>query len=275
MSVTRRSFLSGAAAASLAAVVEGHPAAAKQLVAALAPAANRVIRPPTETFSVERPTDLLQLDITFTGFSRRPLLGSLTSLVPGAGSFITVQFPPQAIGEAAYSYTPGTSSTPNPWLVDPPPVLSVMSGPSRLCFTTPSPVRFSSPMAVTDLLDWSSWTLLVPKVAAGAPADNVSAIEYPYALLLTPARAPEGAGKRPPASQQSFSPFAGRKQPLVSPNDVSDCWAAAFHQTPVGASAGGNPAMVAVSARDYAPGSKPVTPTGEMSIAYGGLLKPR
>lgn len=269
LGVTRRSFLSGAAAASLAAVIEGHPAAAKQLMAALAPAANSIIRLPTETFSVERPADLVQLDITFTGFTRKPLLGTLTSLLPGAGSFITVQFPPQAIGEAAYPYTPGTSSTPNPWLVDPPPVLSVMSGPSRLCFSTASPVRFSSPMAVTDLLDWSGWTLLVPKVAAGAPAENVSAIEYPYALFLTPARAPAGAGKRPPASKQSFSPFAGRKEPLLSSAEVSDCWTAAFGQTPASASSGGNPAMIATWARDYT-GSGFATGGGEMSIVYGG-----
>ena len=79
-------------------------------------------------------------------------------------NWIIVQFPPQAIGEGVYnerSYPPPKST------LDSPPMLSVLSGPSQLAFYDPQGCRRSrfTTMTVDDLLDWSTWTLLVPPVA--------------------------------------------------------------------------------------------------------------
>ena len=181
--LSRRRFLTGGAAVSLVAVLGNLAGGSGHLFSALAsqePGRCCPFRRPVQRFSVERPDYLLQLDITFTGFRATVIDNELRDLTPGPGSFITVQFPPQAIAEAAYSYDW------DPWPVDPPPVLSVMSGPSRLVFVTPAPVVFSHPMTVADLLDWSQWTLLVPDLRAGAPLADRTCIEYPYALYLSP-----------------------------------------------------------------------------------------
>jgi hypothetical protein len=261
--ITRRSFLVGGAATALLGVMDGHKASASQLMASLNPTATRPV-PVSYTFPVERPTDLLQLDVTFTGFTKVLSGGRLTALTPGAGSFITVQFPPQAIGEAAYPYIA------DPWGVDPPPVLSVIAGPSRLCFKTGSPVDFSNPMTVTDLLNWQAWTLLVPAVAAATPAANATSIEYPYALYLSPAINPKKVGAGGPASaisgpvQQVYATFAGRSEPLVSTAGVADCWTASYEQTAYGIAEHAMPTVAAIWARDYGA----VTQTGETSVSY-------
>ena len=255
---TRRRFLAGGLGLSLLAVMGGRTDEIDHLVAGLAgtdasaaPATPRADTP-TLAFHVERDTDLVQLDMTLSGFTVTRSAGVITGLSPTAGALIIVQFPPQAIGEAAYVYSKGD------WLVDPPPVLSVLSGNSRLCFTTDKAISFSSPMAAADLLDWADWTLLLPKVAAKAPAANVTSIEYPYALHL----APVASGGHTPT-------FTGSS--LVNPvTQTTDCWMA----TMVG-SGTAPPAMAAVWADDYvAPTSKPpkttpaITPN-TATIAYG------
>jgi hypothetical protein len=228
--VTRRQLLSGGAAASLAAVLAGRPDGPRQLLTALARDVGGipVLKESSKIFSfqVEREEDLVLLDITFHGFLLNSGGGQVTSLVPGGSdNIIVVQFPPQAIGEAAYEYKQEPE-----WYVDPPPVMSAVAGPSRLCFTLNTGQQVDFPtMTPADLLDWSSWTLLVPEVAqvdeaeleridAGAaaqsprsntspgssntntrpatvrpatatplkPSETVTAIEYPYALFLAP-----------------------------------------------------------------------------------------
>jgi hypothetical protein len=281
MVVTRRRFLAGSAAVSLAAVLEGHAGAGRRLMATLAgddlaaaPHANVVspLAPITRTFSVERTADLVQLDVTFTGFSEKFIGTALSALQPLPGSFVTVQFPPQAIGEAAYPFTPpGDPFTPGgDWYVDPPPVLSAMSGPSRLCFSTVTDVTFSRPMSVTDLLDWSSWTLLVPDLKAGDPAGDLTCIEYPYALYLAPealrSGEPNVAGG--PVNTHGYATFAGRQEPLVSSANMSDCWTAAFQQTALGRSYDVGTSMAAVWAPDYAT-TQAYTPDDDMTITYG------
>jgi hypothetical protein len=118
-------------------------------------------------------------------------------------------------------------------------------------------------MTPADLLDWSSWTLLVPEVAqvdeseldridarssarrsnvtpASAPprvkpSEMVTSIEYPYALFLAPAVYTGG-----PLFGFTTT-FSGRKEPLVGESGpggsfyeepqvtgVSDCWTAAL-----------------------------------------------
>jgi hypothetical protein len=240
--------------------------------------------PPSYTFSVERDLDLVSLDITFSDFTYSNKAG-VVSLVPGSDALIVVQFAPQAIGEAAYLWSP-TSTDPDPvWEVDPPPVLSVMSGPSRLCFTTGTPVTFSNPMSVDDLLKWSEWTLLVPATAvagsdaiAPKPADptnaNVTYIEYPYGLYLSPTVYGHQLGQpsqtvnpnivnrgSSPSFSTIFSPTGGWKDPATS---VCDCWSGVLSQT----SADGTamvPSVAAVWARDY---DQATSATPETQISY-------
>ena len=249
--LSRRRFLTGGAAVSLVAVLGNLAGGSAHLLTALASQEPRAVLPiptPVQRFSVERPVDLIQLDITFTGFRATVIDNELRDLTPGPGSFITVQFPPQAIAEAAYSYDS------DPWPVDPPPVLSVMSGPSRLVFLTHAPVAFSHPMTVADLLDWSQWTLLVPDLRAGAPLADRTCIEYPYALYLSPESISTTAVQPGSPTLQPYATFAGRAQPLVSPAQVSDCWTAAYVPTSAGAAIGRSQTMAALGARDLSNG---------------------
>jgi hypothetical protein len=236
---------------------------------------------PTYSFSVERDLDLVSLDITFTNFTYSKNAAGVVSLVPGSGAVIAVQFPPQAIGEAAYPWSP-TSTNPN-WPVDPPPVLSVMSGPSRLCFTTTTPVTFSNPMSVNDLLDWSNWTLLVPATAevpsptpAPTPADptvtsDQTYIEYPYGLYLSPtvyvrpltlggtlSQTPDPRIATPPSLRgfsTIFSPTGGVKNQQTQ---VCDCWSVVLSQTNAEGAAL-VPSVAGVWARDYYPSTPKAT----------------
>jgi hypothetical protein len=250
--ITRRQMLTGGAATSLAAVLAGYPDGPARLLTALARDVGGIpikkAPPQVYTFAVEREADLVLLDITFHGFLLNSGGGAVTSLVPASSSnVIVVQFPPQAIGEAVYEYAEDGEEP--PWYVDPPPVMSAVSGPSRLCFTLNGGQQVDFPtMTAADLLDWSSWTLLVPAVAqvyeggvevdggsshvVGVPFDRsdarsaarspaarpastpkkpselLTAIEYPYALFLAPAVDVGGA-------LFGFTTrFSGRKEPL-------------------------------------------------------------
>ncbi len=272
--ITRRQMLTGGAATSLAAVLAGYPDGPARLLTALArdvggiPIQRQQV-PQTFTFSVEREADLALLDITFHGFLLNYGPGSVTSLVPASSSnVIVVQLPPQAIGEAIYTYA-ADGHEPD-WVVDPPPVMSAVSGPSRLCFTlnTGQQVDFTT-MTAADLLDWSSWTLLVPAVAqvdeggveggvgifrepfdrtAGntarlpdarpdssppaKPGEFVTSIEYPYAVFLAPTVDIGGA------FFGFTTKFNGRTEPLVGEHQagspttgISDLWTTALEVT--------------------------------------------
>jgi hypothetical protein len=284
--LSRRRFLAGTAAVSLTAVMKAHSPMTQGLLravggngpdAARLPDAEHALRVPTPsfTFSVARDTDLVLLDFSFYGY-RRLASDGVTYLVPkSASNVITVGFPPQAIGEAAYSYTASKSGSAAPWNVDPPPVPSVMSGPSLLCFTldTGGSVPFTT-MTAADLLDWSSWTLLVPAnakqgVTPVRPSDPRSAatpvtyIEYPYALFLCPTVYAE-----PPLSivPKYFTTFVGKPQPLVGAGGVSDLWTAALQQFEVISKKPLVPQAAAVWARDDSSGDADLTP--KLSISY-------
>jgi hypothetical protein len=292
--LSRRQFLTGSAAVSLAAVMAGKTGAVEDLVRDLDPdTAPRLTQSSSQTFkfSVARDADLALLDITFINFDA-VFSGSLITALKSvsASSIITVRLPPQAVGEAAYNIAavePGTP--PGDWLVDPPPVLSGVSGPSLLCFNLYPPsngpdqprighgtpqVTFSSPMAASDLLDWSAWTLLVPAAAVGpvktalTPTDPrksttpVTYIEYPYAMLLSPA-----------TDSAYTTQFVARTppNPLVSPSKVSDLWITSLQQV-----ANSGDAVVAqvaaVWATDYGSSTSATGPTAGSSqelIAYG------
>jgi hypothetical protein len=218
--------------------------------------------PQTFTFSVEREADLALVDMTFHNFLLNHGPGEVTSLVPaGSSNVIIVQLPPQAIGEAIYHYAADGHEP--PWYVDPPPVMSAVSGPSRLCFTLDTGQQVDFPtMTAADLLDWSSWTLLVPAVAQvneggfeafsepfdrtaanparlpdakpdsshpAKPGEFVTSIEYPYALFLAPT-VDTGRGLFGFTTK-----FNGRTEPLVgehqagsSTTGISDLWTTAL-----------------------------------------------
>ena len=185
----------------------------------------------------ERDSDLLLLDFGFYGFKIEKS-STLVSLVPTTvDNWIIVQFPPQAIGEAVYnekSYPPPKNT------LNSPPTLSVLSGPSQLAFTIRKGVTIPLPtMTVDDLLDWSTWTLLVPPVAvmdnlvAGKPplpsfpAGNTTTIECPYGLYLSPVVNPGVIRSRTGVVTTSWkTSFAGTIQPAVSADGVTECWTA-------------------------------------------------
>ncbi len=263
--ITRRQFLAGSAGVALAAVMAGHIDRVVDLVDELGGKDVRTngVKPltvrPSFAVSVERDTDLVLLDIAFYRFKKLS-----RKLVPlGPDNLITVQFPPQCIGEAAYGFTGGN------WLVDPPPVLSALSGPSVLCFTVNKNSQGYPAVGletVEDLLDWSSWTLLVPKPdttpsdpSQMLPTSPRTYIEYPYGLFL----APTGGN---PATNFTFY---GRTEPLVSIEPqagLSDCWTAAYAAPPGSDASVVSGYGVAIWAVDYRLSSPDATP--EQYISY-------
>jgi hypothetical protein len=260
----------------------------------LAAAAGTVLPPsPTPDFviPVEREADMLLADFKFYGFSLQHVGGTPT-LVPTvtssastgtvAGNIIVVQLPPQCIGEAAYPVVPKHNDVQSalPLPVDPPPIVSAVAGPSRLCFTLPAGVNVPLPtMTAEDLLDWSKWTLLVPLTAQeGPPAAGVAyptpyeptpfetAIEFPYALFI----APVVFGSAGPSARKELSPgygtfFTSRSKPLLN-DGISDLWTATLGRTNTIAGTITHtptppPQVAAVWAFDYFPWQeKPPTP---------------
>lgn len=211
----------------------------------------------------ERDTDLVLLDFAFYGFTLET--GTPPTLVPGKENLVAVQFPPQAMAEGVYQWIDANPipfpPPPPPILsppilgVDPPPILSDVSGPSRLCFSVPPGHGIPLPtMTVSDLIDWRHWSLVVPPVAQVPipprsspiePDEFQTAIEFPYALFLAPTTYASGP--------HAFTTgFAGRRQPLVSPAGVVDLWSASL----VGSQPGSPsyvPKITAVWAVDYVP----------------------
>ena len=242
----------------------------------VSPAVSRKPRPDL-VISAERGDDLVLLDFLFYGFKLAP--GNPPAITPtSTENVLVIQFPPQAIAEGVYSWASGDLP------VDPPPILSDLSGPSRLCFNLPAGRAISLPtMTVADLLDWSGWNLLVPAVAKvhgpslllerrgppppvpAAPGDLETAIEFPYALFLAPTVYASGN------PEYGFSTgFASRATPLVSPAGVVDLWSASLtgspNHVPLEAQGSYVPSVSAVWARDY---DAALSATPETNINYG------
>jgi hypothetical protein len=243
-----------------------------------------VLRKPSPdlVISAERGADLVLLDFLFYGFELAP--GNPPAITPtSTDNVLVVQFPPQAIAEGVYTWQS------NDLPVDPPPILSDVSGPSRLCFSLAPGQAIPLPtMTVADLLDWSGWNLLVPAVAQvhgpnlvldrpgppppapTPPTELETAIEFPYALFLAPTVYASGD------PEFGFSTgFTSRATPLVSPAGVVDLWSASLtgsaNQNPLEAPRSYVPAVSAVWARDYDATSAAAVPsaTPEQNINYG------
>lgn len=283
--VTRRSFIAGAAglagAAYITNLVGAGPLAWGPFRALVAGAGT--VSPPSRTpdftIAAEREADLVLADFRFYGFSMQTPKG-VPTLVPtvssGAGpgnatsNVIVVTLPPQCIGEAAYFVSPsaGDYQSQAPLPVDPPPIVSAVAGPSRLCFTLPAGANVPLPnMSVDDLLDWSSWSLLVPTTAQVnppgpngyplpyAPGPFETAIEFPYALFLSPVVfvSADVAKDQLAPSYRTF--FGGRAKPLYN-GKVADLWTATLGRTntlagDIRRSPTPPPQVVAVWAADY------------------------
>ena len=131
------------------------------------------------TFSTLRPDDLLALD--FECINLRVKAGSPPKLVrqnASAPAYIVVHFPPQHIAEQAFfettpDFKPDPKAAPEPTTSEPPtppPVLSRISGPSRLAFFVPSDID-EIPLTLESLL---SWELFEPSLVAVAIPPGVS-----------------------------------------------------------------------------------------------------
>lgn len=192
-------------------------------------------------FTVERDADLLLLDVTFYGFNLDTTSDPVALVPLASDSEIVVQFPPQAIGEAAYPYVASGAE------FDPPPVLSVLSGPSQLVFNLPDGATVPlTTMTVDDLLDWSTWTLVVPAVATIAQPvvgtsvppipipmspSGTTLIECPYGLYLSPV-VNETVTESGPVTTSYQTTFTPTVQPAAS-DAVTECWTATLGYTEV------------------------------------------
>ena len=149
------------------------------------------VPPPfTNPIRVIRPDDLLVVDLALSNLQPTEDGSLLERIDPDAAAVLTVTFAPQHIAERAYMEFKSSMEQ-----AGPPPVPALMSAASRLAFTLPDG-QSTVPFTLASLLDWAS---LSPRLAAnalppgattgpapGVPAADVTAIELPYRLLLSP-----------------------------------------------------------------------------------------
>jgi hypothetical protein len=173
-----------------------------------------VVTPPLDLtynyfIQVERDTDMAVLDFAFYNFEvgTDPASGNPAFLPTTDTSNVIVRFPPQAIVEGQYFYSdappggPPNPNNPTGLPVDPPPILSAMSGPSQISFSFSQTRGDTIPLPTggfDDLLDWSNWPLSVPLNAQitdvpptlyafpEPPGPFDTFIEFPYAMYLAP-----------------------------------------------------------------------------------------
>jgi len=284
--VTRRQVLGGSVALSAATMLVRYDPALHSLTGvedALlgdTPESLVIVTParPALHFSIARPEDLLLLDITFYGFSvvkgpRFPSLVATAAKTNANWIGVVVQFPPQAIGEGNYDKPQKVTQ---PLSFDPTPVLSQVSGPSRLAFTFNHGDKIPLPTSTAaDILNWSGWRLNVTRAAltgtnaanAVAPQSFETAIECPLAMILSPVVDGNGSILLGNFTTQ----FENRTKPFTGENNVTECWTTTLESTYSRIGLGGvisesiKPAMSGVWATDYL-GS--VNATDETQIVY-------
>jgi hypothetical protein len=284
--LSRRQFMGAAMSAGLVGVMLPHDsqlASAASLgeeLAAHVPHAPAGITPaqPSMKFSVDRESDLLQLDFTFYGFTLVSKSGKLSLKATAKQTNfnwigVVVQFPPQAIAEADYQEA---SAPPPPF--DPTPVLSQMAGPSRLAFTFHNGDSIPLPtQSFADLLNWSGWTLSVaPSALSGSgqktpvqPASYQSAIECPLDLIMSPVSYVNPTSSR----LKTYSEFISSPSPKTSPRQVTECWTTKLTRVETGARFLGPaplPQVSAVWSNDYKSAS---TLTPEQYILYNDYIQ--
>jgi hypothetical protein len=140
-----------------------------------------------------RADDLLALDFECINLVARP--GAPPKLVrenASAPAYLVVHFPPQSIAEQAFfettpDYKPDPKSPPEPTTAETPktpPVLSRISGPTRLAFLIPSDVK-EIPLTLESLLSWEMYEpSLVPVALPPKLPQQVSREPRPAAFAL-------------------------------------------------------------------------------------------
>ncbi len=149
--------------------------------------------------SAMRPEDLLLLSFGFVNFTLQTS-GGATRLVhtdPKAAAYLVIHFPPQHIVEDAF--TEGQAA-------DEGPILSMMSGESRLAFAVPDTVT-EIPYTLEALLDWSRYDLSVAPTA-------VLSVSPALAPVLP---APETTSGQPPVLEGGMLPAGMGSDLAVSP----------------------------------------------------------
>ncbi|MFB7512320.1 hypothetical protein [Streptomyces sp. NPDC056144] len=139
--------------------------------------------------SILRPQDLLCLACELVNLRASADGRSLVPRDPAAESYVIVGLPSQAMAEAV-------QQGPLPL---PPPLRTVVAGPSRLVFRLPPGA--SVPLTVEGLLRWRDWMPVVAPTAlprdtpphagippSAPPTARETAIEFPWRLLLSPDR---------------------------------------------------------------------------------------
>lgn len=137
-----------------------------------------------------RPEDLMVLNVEFANLCLSDDGKRLERIEQDSPAILTVHLPSQHVAESIFLEFEQSQET-----ADPPPVGALAAGPTRLVFTLPDG-QASIAFSPDGLLDWSS---LVPRLAPNAlpsgtsdgpapavPAADVTAIEFPYRLLLSP-----------------------------------------------------------------------------------------
>jgi hypothetical protein len=141
--------------------------------------------------TIVRPEDLLVLDFELVNLR---LLADGSALVredPASEAFVVVHFPPQALAEPVWDLGVETPL--------PPPVRTVLAGPSRLVFRVPPEAHV--PLTVAGLLAWESWEPVLAPTALprptppdpaipppALPGPLETALELPWRLVLSPDR---------------------------------------------------------------------------------------
>ncbi len=156
-----------------------------------------------------RTEDLLSIDLEFVNLSLIPAKRNrnifqiifglkrtrrfyLAKRDNNANALLIAHFPPQHIAEESFF-----EATEHGDKVYPPPVRSILAGPSRLVFQIPKTVERIA-YDVPTLLDWAKYSLMVPPVALPRdesteavirePNPFETSIELPYRLILSPNR---------------------------------------------------------------------------------------
>ena len=218
---TRRQFLLWAGAAGLTPILQQRQVRPK-------PETKRVTGlPASQSFSVSvlRPDDLLNLEFEFLNLKLAPSAPArLVRQNPSSPAFLIVHFPPQSIAEEAFweaakefkpVSVPGskfrvfqvqsTSDVPRV-----PPVLSRISGRSRLAFRVPDDIE-EIPFTLESLL---AWDLLEPSLV---PVALPPVIFHGGVIELKPVTAPS-SGSGPLVAAQ---PAAASAQPKAAPSALA------------------------------------------------------
>jgi hypothetical protein len=152
-----------------------------RLLRASSPDGRAALTPNLQVF-MQRRDDLLDLRFDLYNLSL-DTSGSSPVLVPTASpAWVVVVFPMQSVGE----YVTAVGSTP-PAMYTQTPEQSLASGPSQLAFEVPAGVT-AIPFTVEGLLDWTSFSPLLPAVAqqdGAAPATDPTGPPTPASPPLT------------------------------------------------------------------------------------------